>query len=172
MKIYLLRALIVVALFVLAPAGLALAHGGATIVVEPAVAPAGGQITVTGSEMEPGEEWSLTLEGVAGSTPLGQTSVTGEGEDGGFTITLTLPADIKPGSYIVQAVTPEGESASAEVTITEASEKASAEPAMVREATGEEHLLERSKPLGLTIGVGVVIALSAAAGFVLIRHRG
>ena len=34
MKIYLLRALIVVALFVLAPAGLALAHGGATIVVD------------------------------------------------------------------------------------------------------------------------------------------
>lgn len=172
MKIYLLSALIVVALFVLAPAGFALAHGGATIVVEPAVAPAGGQVTVTGSEMETGEEWSLTLEGVAGSTPLGQASVTGEGEEGGFTVTLTIPADIKPGAYLVQAVTPEGESASAEITITAGSEMASAKPATVREPTGEEHLLDRSKPLDLTIGVGVVIALSAAAGFVLIRSRG
>lgn len=172
MKASLLRALIIVALFILGPASLALAHGGATIVVEPTLAPAGGQITITGSEMEPGEEWSLTLEGISSSIPLGQASVTGEGEEGGFTVTLTLPADIKPGSYIVQAVTPEGESASAEITITATSEAASAEPAMVREATGEEHLLDRSKPLGLTIGVGIVIALSAATGIVLIRNRG
>ena len=43
---------------------------------------------------------------------------------------------------------------------------------MAQEPTGEQHLLDRSKPIGQMAAVVVVIALSAAAGFVLIRGKG
>ncbi len=164
--------LVVLATLALAPVGIALAHGEPVIAVQPAVVAAGGQITVTGTEMEPGEAFAITLEGMSGSVPLGEAVVTGEGEEGGFTATFTIPADTPPGSYTVRAATEEGESAEADLTVTAPSAEASADPAMVQEPTGEQHLLDRSKPIGQMAAVVVVIALSAAAGFVLVRSRG
>lgn len=43
---------------------------------------------------------------------------------------------------------------------------------MTQEPAGELHELDRSKPIGQIIAVVVIIALSTAAGFVLIRNRG
>ncbi len=168
----LVRSLIILAALALAPVSIALAHGEPVIAVQPAVVAAGGQITVTGTEMEPGEVFAITLEGVSGSVPLGEAAVTGEGEEGGFTATFTIPADTAPGSYTVRAATEEGESAEADLTVTAPSAEASAGPVMAQGPTGEQHLLDRSKPIGQMAVVAVVIALSAAAGFVLIRSKG
>jgi hypothetical protein len=166
------RSLIVLAVLAFAPVGMALAHGEPVIAVQPAVAAAGGQIAITGTEMEPGEVFALTLEGMSGSVPLGEAAVTGEGEEGGFTATFAIPADTAPGSYTVRAATEAGESAEADLTVTAPSAEASAGPVMAQEPTGEQHLLDRSKPIGQVAAVVVVIALSAAVGFVLIRSKG
>ena len=57
----------------------ALAHGDATLVVNPAVTAPGGVIEVTaapgGLPVEASEEFTLTLEGINGQTPLGTVTV-------------------------------------------------------------------------------------------------
>ena len=163
--------LIVLATLALAPVGIALAHGEPVIAVQPAVVAAGGQITVTGTEMEPGEVFTITLEGVSGSIPLGEATATGEGEEGGFIATFTI-LDAAPGSYTVRAATEAGESTEADLTVTAPSTEAEAGPATVQKPSGELHAIDRSKPIGQMAAVVVVIALSAAAGFMLIRSRG
>ncbi|GIK37085.1 MAG: hypothetical protein KJ077_01990 [Anaerolineae bacterium] len=171
-RIYLLPSLIVVAALALMLPGVVLAHGEPVIAVNPAVVAAGGAITITGTEMEPGEVFVLTLEGPAGSVPLGEATVTGEGEEGGFTVSLTIPAETAPGSYLVQAATEEGETATADLTVTAPTTEASAGPATVQEPSGEPHLIGRTKPSGQIVVVGILIALSVAAGFALLRSRG
>lgn len=171
-RMYLLPSLIVLAALALMLPGVALAHGEPVIAVNPAVVAAGGAITITGTEMEPGEVFVLTLEGPTGSVPLGEATVTGEGEEGGFASTLTIPADTAPGSYTVQAVTEEGETATADLTVTAPSSEASTGPATIQEPSGEPHVIDRTKSTGQIIAVVVLIALSAAVGFVLMRSRG
>jgi hypothetical protein len=46
----------------LLPLASALAHGEPVISVQPSIVAAGGEITVTGSEMEPGETFTISLE--------------------------------------------------------------------------------------------------------------
>jgi hypothetical protein len=170
-RLALVRSLIFLAAMALAPVGITLAHGEPVIAVQPAIVAAGGQIIVTGTEMEPGEVFAITLEGVSGSIPLGEATVAGEGEEGGFTVTFTIPAKAVPGSYTVSAAAEDGDTTTADLTITAPSEEASAAPAMAQEPTGELHAIDRSKPIGQIIAVVVVIALSTAAGFVLIRSQ-
>ena len=132
-RIYLLPSLIVLAALALMLPGVALAHGEPVIAVNPAVVAAGSAVSITGTEMEPGEVFVLTLEGPAGSVPLGEATATGEGEEGGFSVTLTVPAETAPGSYMVQAATQEGETATADLTVTAPTTEASAGPATVQE---------------------------------------
>jgi hypothetical protein len=124
--------------------------------------------------MEAGEVFAISLDGPTGAISLGEAAVTGEGEDAnaGFTTTFTVPTATAPGSYTLRAATEAGETATADLTVTAPSEQASIEPVMVEEPTGELHQLDRSKPLSQVIAAVVVIALSAAAGFVLVRSRG
>ena len=65
-------------LFVLTPISLVQAHGEPVIAIQPAIAPAGGQITITGTEMESGEVFEITLENSTEVIPLGEVIVTGE----------------------------------------------------------------------------------------------
>lgn len=111
------------------------------------------------------------MGGVLISILLGEATVTGEGGEDGFTAIFNVPIDTAPGSYTVRAVTAAGEAAIADLTVTAPSGQASAEVAMMRELTGELHQMDRSKSIGQVIAVVAVIALSAAAGFVLIRSR-
>ena len=171
MKVYLGRSLIIVAVLSMIPLGVALAHGEPVIAVEPAIVAAGGQITVTGTEMEPGEVFAITLEGPADSVPLGEAAVTGEGEEGGFTATFTLAAETMPGSYTVRAATEEGEAAVADLTVTAPNAEASTDPAMIQEPTGEEHLLDRARPAGETAAVLAAAVESLVLGFWLIRRH-
>lgn len=174
MKIHLafVYSMIVLLGLALVPLGVVLAHGEPVIAVAPAVVAAGGQITVKGAEMEPGEVFAISLEGLAGSIPLEDATVTGQGEEGGFAATFTIPAGTASGSYTVRAVTEEGEAATADLTVTAASEEASAGPPTLQEASGEPHLLDRTKPIDRIVTVVAGIVLSGAAGFVLIRRKG
>lgn len=171
MKARLLTSATLAAVLALALTRVALAHGEPVIAVEPAIVPAGGEITVTGTEVESGEVFAITLEGMSGSIPLGKATVTGEGEEAKFTATFTLPANLASGSYTVRAATDTGEAATADLTVTASASNASAGPAMAQEPTGELHEIDRSKPIGQIAAVVVVIALSAAAGFILIRSQ-
>ncbi len=159
-------------LFALTPFRSALAHGEPVIDVQPAVAPAGGEITVTGAEMEPGEVFVITLEGSINSVPLGEAAATGEGEEGGFVARFTIPLDVAPGSYVVRAATEEGETAIADLTVTEASTQASAAPAMVQEPTGDPHMLDRTKPRIYVAGVVFLALISLVFGLLLVRKPG
>lgn len=163
---------LVLSLFVLTPFRSALAHGEPVIDVQPDLAPAGGEITVTGTEMEPGEIFVITLESTTSSTPLGEATVTGEGEEGGFVARFTLPIDVAPGSYTLRAATEEGEAALSDLTVTAASTEASTDPTRVREPSGEEHVLDRSKPAGQVVGVAAAALASLGLGLWLVLRRG
>jgi hypothetical protein len=167
----LLASVLAAAILAVNPIGAAFAHGEPVIRVDPPVVAAGGSITVTGTEMEPGEVFDLALESAAISISLGQAAVEGEGEEGGFVVTLTLPGDLAPGSYRLRASTEEGESAVADLTVTAASSEASAGPATVQEASAEPHVLERRKPAGQVAAVALLAAASVLLGLWLIRRR-
>ena len=165
-----MTAVVAAALLVVLAVGVAFAHGEPVIRVDPPVVAAGGSMTVTGTEMEPGEVFDLALEGAATSVSLGQATAEGEDEDAGFVVTRVIPADLAPGSYRLRASTEEGESAVADLTVTAAAAQADAGPAMVQEASSEPHVLERRKPVGQIAGVALLAAASAAVGLWLIRR--
>ncbi|MFA5788224.1 MAG: hypothetical protein WDA71_14770 [Actinomycetota bacterium] len=149
----------------------AVAHGEPVITVNPPLAAAGSDITVTGSEMEPGEVFTISLEGAPGSTKLGEATAEAQGEEGGFEVTLMIPPETPPGSYTVRAATPTGESTAADLTVTPPSSQASADPAMVQEPSGEAHMLQRTKSGGLVAGVIGAAVLGAGLGLWLLVKK-
>lgn len=154
--------------FVLAfvPSNAVLADGVPVIVVEPNPASPGTQITVTGTDMEEGEIFAITLEGMTGVIPLGEATATPDGQEAGFTVTFTVPADLPSGSYFLRAVTEEGETATADLTIGASAEQMNTEP---MEASAQPLVVERSKP-PLIIGSVILLALaSTGVGLWLIR---
>lgn len=168
MKNILSISLLITLVLAFIPYGAALADGVPVIIVEPSVAAPGGQITVTGTDMEEGEVFVFTLEGAAGVFDLGEATAAPDGEEAGFTATFTLPSDLPGGSYLVRAVTDEGETATADLTIGASSEAMNAEP---MEASAEPIELDRSKP-PLLIGSVIALALlSAVLGVWLLRMR-
>lgn len=145
------------------------AHGEPVIVVSPDAVSSGDQITLTGSEMEAGEHFAITLEGITGSIPLGEVDVVQEGEEGGFELTLAIPFDTPPGSYTVRATSDEGETTSADLTVTEPSEEAIDQPATISEPSGEPHELTRTKSAGQIAAVLILALVSLGAGGWLVR---
>ena len=174
MKILHYRSLILfmLATLILVPLRNAQAHGEPVIAVQPYIAPAGGQITITGTEMESGEIFAITLESTTSAIPLGEATATGEGEEAGFVATFIIPADAAPGSYTVRAATEEGEVTTADLTVTEASTQASSAPAMVQEPTGDLHMLDRTKPKVHVAGVVFLALISLVLGLLLVRKPG
>ncbi|OGO13652.1 MAG: hypothetical protein A2Z66_09875 [Chloroflexi bacterium RBG_13_66_10] len=164
-------ALILASSLVLAIVSEVRAHGEPVIVVEPAVVAAGGEVTVTGSEMEPGETFTIVLDGTAASVSLGEATAAGEGQEAGFVVEYAIPADLPPGSYILRATTEEGETAAADLTITAPTEAAADEPVTVQEPSGELHVLDRGKSLPEVAGASIVALIAAVLGFRLILAR-
>lgn len=197
MKKYLLRSLIILFALTFVSIGVALAHGTPVIVVQPTIVAAGGQITVTGTDMEAGEVFTITLEGPTGSiylgtvtatattdqagmtTPEGESKATPESdaapssgpEEGGFNAAFTVPAKTPSGSYTVKASPEDGDATETDLTITGPSDQASAAPATVQEPTGELHQLDRSKPTGEIVGIVAVAIVSGGLGLWLVRKR-
>lgn len=143
------------------------AHGEPVIVVKPISVPAGGEILVSGTEMEDGEVFVVTLEGITTSIPLGEAAVVDEG----FEMTLIIPADVPPGSYRVQASTGE-ETASADLTVTPAANGVEgASPAEDQpEPSAEPMTLDRPGSAIRSISVIVLALLSLGLGFWLLRR--
>jgi hypothetical protein len=171
MKKQFIRTLIFFVALALRPLGVVLPHGDPVIVVDQTVVAAGGQVTVVGTDMEPGQQFAITLEGVTNSIPLGEAIASDDGEEGGFEITFTIPADTPPGWYTLRAATAEGKTAVTDLTVTPATEEATNRSATVLEPTGELHQLDRSKSLGEILGVVFTILASMGLGFWLVRQR-
>lgn len=169
-----LRSMIVMSGLAMAFIGVetALAHGTPVIAVQPTVVAAGGQITVTGSAIEVGESFTLTLDGISGTTTLGKVTAATEGQEGGFTATYTVPSDEKPGNYTVQAIAEDGDATTTDLTITAPTSAASAGPAMVQEASAAPHVIDRAKPLAEDAGIIIVALVSGLLGLWLVRPRG
>lgn len=144
------------------------AHGEPVITVSPVSVPAGGEILVTGTEMEEGEVFAITLEGITLSVPLGEATVVEEG----FEVTVTIPAEVPPGSYRVQAATEEGETAVADLTVTPATstveedEHVEGQP----EPSAAPMALDRPQSTASTIIIIVVALLSLGVGLWLVRR--
>lgn len=153
------------------PANIVLAHGVPSITVQPLLIGAGSQITITGIDMEPGEIFTISLVGLGGTVPLGSATAVAEGDEGGFQAIFTVPESTQPGSYIVRAVTDQGEKAEADLTVTLPSSQASTDPATTQEASGAQHLLDHSKPLGEVIGASVLALISVLAGLWLVLKK-
>lgn len=166
MKASFTTGLLVAVLLVLTSSGVALAHGEAVITVSPAAVALGGEVAVTGSDMEAGEVFAITLENALGTVPLGEATATGDGDEAGFTIILTIPDDVAPGAYIVRAATEEGEAVTADLTVTNEAGKALVE---VMEASAEPMQIDRSKPSGQVVGIVLVALVSAGLGIWLVR---
>ena len=145
-----------------------LAHGQPTITIDPTVASPGGQISITGTDMEDGEIFKLTLESVAGVVELGEVTAKQDGDEAGFTEAFTLPTDLIAGYYLIRAATEEGETTSADLTISASSASMGNQP---MEANPEPLQVNRPKS-SLVIGSVVVLALlSVSLGMGLIRGR-
>jgi hypothetical protein len=148
------------------PSNIVLADGVPVIIVEPNPAAPGTQITVTGTDMEDGEVFAITLEGMTGVIPLGEVIAAPDGEEAGFTVTFTIPADFGPGSYFLRAETEEGETATADLIISASALQMNTEP---MEASAEPLMVERSKS-PLMVGSVILVAIaSAGVGLWLIR---
>ena len=163
------RSLVIVVILSIVPFSSVLADGVPVILVEPSVAAPGAQITITGTDMEEGEVFKLTLEGAAGVFELGEATAAPDGEEAGFTTVFTLPSDLPPASYLVRAATDEGETATADLTIGASSEQMNAQP---MEASGEPMSIDRPRSAGLVTSIVLVALLSAGLGLWLIRRPG
>ncbi len=140
-----------------------LAHGEATLTVSPAVAAPGASITVKAEGVEAGEEFTITLVGLNTQVTLGTVRV---GDDEDFHEEFTLPSDLRPGIYQVQAVSAEGETLTAELTITTEATAAQEQPS---EPSAEPMSLDRSKTPVELITITIGLLLSAGLGLVLVR---
>ncbi len=142
------------------------AHGEPVITVSPVSVPAGGEVLVTGTEMEEGELFAITLEGITLSVPLGEAPVAGEG----FEVTLTIPADTPPGSYRVQAAAGE-ETAVADITITAPVDRpADDQLASAAEPSAAPMDLDRPQSAARTIAIVAMGLLSLGLGLWLVRR--
>lgn len=165
------RSLFIVFFLSTVPFRSVLADGVPVIIVEPSVTAPGAQVTITGTDMEDGEVFKITLEGAAGVFELGEATAVPDpdGQEAGFTAVFTLPSDLTAGYYLLRAATDEGETATADLTIGGSSEKMNAQP---MEASAEPMSLDRPRAPGLVASVVLVALLSAGLGLWLIRKPG
>lgn len=166
MKTSFFNGLLIAFLLALATSGVALAHGEPVITVNPVAVAPGGEVVVTGSDMEAGEVFLISLENALSTIKLDEVTATGESDEAGFTITLIIPNDVAPGTYIVRAATEEGEAVTADLTVTAEGEKLSGE---VMEASAEPMKIDRSKPAGQVVGIILAALFSVSLGVWLVR---
>lgn len=141
--------------------GIAGARGEAAISVESSVATPGRQITITGTGMEDGQAFKLTLDGASGVYELGHANATQNGGEAALVEACTLPSELTSGSYLLLFVAEGGQSATPDLTIAASSEQMNTQ---AMEASAESLVLDRPK-LPLLIGSGLVLArLSAGLG--------
>ena len=141
---------------------MAVAHGSATLIAEPNQAAAGEDITITGSDMEDGENFTITLEGLFETFQLGHV----EAADEGFSMAVTIPGGALPGLYSLVATFAEGETVLTEFVVLEAGSAAVDE-----HAEGESETLVTAEKVDLDLnrsslemGLAVGVILTAGIG--------
>lgn len=132
------------------------AHGNPEITVQPAQAPPGGTVTVTGSEWEQGLALQIELRGAAESVTLADVTTS---DEGAFTVILTLPADTSPGSYqLVAAGGDDSATVDFEVMGGPVSAPGAAMPTVVEEKTANSVAVAFGFAVGAVALLGAVLA--------------
>ena len=144
----------------------ALAHGEATLTVSPTVATSGSIIKVEGEGVEPGEVFTIGLEGVNLQATLGSATV---GDDEDFHREFTLPITTPPGVYQVRATSADGEVLVAELTLE--SDATLTDSTVPAKPSSELMQLDRHRSGGEVIAIAAGLLVSAALGVVLFRVR-
>ncbi len=145
----------------LALAGSVYAHGEG-ITVTPTKAAPGDKVTVKGEDWDGSPVVAISLKG----QPLGKVQAD---EDGSFTIEVTIPSSLTPGSYEITATNPDGEQATAELEIASAGAMTGTD----KMASGEgsknvEWRVNMATTPAERTGAGVLIVLAVLVGFGLV----
>ena len=173
MRILSARIFLTILLALLIGATVVQAHGAPVLTLDPPIAAAGGTTIANGSQMEPDLEFAITLERAGKVITLGKATATKDKPDADeamFSQMVTIPSDTKPGSYQIRVTSADGDTASADLTVTEVASAAKPGPAQVVTASGELHVLDRSKPVAQTAALGVIAAFLAIVGIWMARR--
>jgi methionine-rich copper-binding protein CopC len=144
----------------------AFAHGGAEVSVSPAAASPGGEVDVHVEGYGPETTVSVTLEGVRGSVLAGTVTTDSEGD---ATLTVTLPADLQPGSYSLKAAGGD-DSETTDLSVTATAQGGQTPTGASSPAPGEQSFTYR-QPTAQWVGIAVAAMVVALAGFALVLRR-
>ncbi len=166
-------------IFAAVPPARVAAHGGASVAVSPTTAAPGDQIQVDVKGYENSILVSITLEGVSGSIPLGTVTTDASGD---AMTSVTIPANVKPGSYGVKAVggddneaadlsirAPAVTNTSATTGSSTMSDNGAAPSGQAQGAAGGN--LTYKQPTAQWVGIAVAALVVALAGFALVLRR-
>ena len=145
--------------------GVALAHGGTGVTVQPLTPKPGEVITVTGqglSALGAKSQVEVRIIGTGVDIDLGEVEA---GADADFTAQFRVPADLKPGTYQLQAKGTE--TATTEITVVAASAESTASQTMA--AAPAQPVRER--PLSETIGLVTLFGVLAGLGLFFARMK-
>ncbi len=131
-----------------------LAHGNPEISVDRVAAAPGESLHVTGEEFEEDLELHLELIGVGGTTELADVTTD---DSGAFSVTATIPADVRPGTYRIVAQGPD-ESASVDFEVLAGP---AAAPPLSETATAVEGETSDTVTAALAFAIGGVAMLGA-----------
>ena len=138
------------------------AHGKSELTISPAEITPGGTVMLKASGVEPGETFTISLEGPQFRTNLGTVNVTQETFEQGYTVPANVPADV----YQVRAVSEEGETLGAELTVSTVADTASQPESL--EPTAELMQLTPNRAAGQ---IAVMMAAGVLSGLWLARSR-
>ena len=173
MRIVSARIFLTILLALLIGATVVQAHGAPVLTLDPPIAAAGGTTIAKGSQMEPDLEFAITLERAGKVISLGKATAMKnkpDDEEAMFSQSVTIPADTKPGSYQIRVTSADGDTASADLTVTEVAAAAKTGPAEVVTATGELHVLNRSRSVAQLTVLGAIAALFVIVGIFMARR--
>lgn len=143
-----------------------LAHGEGVLTADRTSMAAGQALRLEGSKLEAGSSYGLRLVGALHTYCLGEAKADSAGT---FTLRLTVPDSVRPGTYRVEAMAPDGDvAAKVDLTVVAPAPASSASEA----APGRKQPMARAGDLaiarsrgGLGWGIiGLVIGLSAGLG--------
>ncbi len=162
-KTLIAMALLLSALFTFG-GGVALAHGGKGVTVQPLTPKPGEVITVKGEGLGTEgakSEVEVRIIGTGVDIDLGEAEA---GDDGDFTAQFRVPADLKPGTYQLQAKG--AETATTEITVVAAAgAENTAQPAMAAEPVPPV----RERPLWETVSLIALFGVLAGLGLFFAR---
>jgi len=143
--------------------GVALAHGGKGVTVQPLTPKPGEVITVTGDELGASSTVEVRLIGTGVDIDLGEAQANDEGD---FTAQFRVPANLAPGNYQIQAKG--AELATTEITVVAAgTTESTTSPAMTETPAPPV----RERPLGETIGLVTLFGVLAGLGLFFARMK-